>query len=73
MDILTEAKAFEDSSLSNLSTSDRVALSREAKRIILAVNDIYKTNKDPELMDLMKRLTAKKKKIDKRLKGRLEA
>ncbi len=73
MDILTEAKAFEDSSLSNLSTSDRVGLSREAKRIILAVNDIYKTNKDPELMDLMKRLTAKKKKIDERLNGRLEA
>ena len=73
MDILTEAKAFEDTSLSNLSTSDRVGLSREAKRIILSVNDIYKTNKDPELMDLMKRLTAKKKKIDKRLNGRLEA
>lgn len=70
MDILKEATSFENAKMSNMSTSDRVIASREAKRLILAINEIYKENKDPELMDLMKRLTAKKKKIDVRLKGR---
>jgi len=36
----------------------------------LGVNEIYKTSKDPKLMDLMKRLTTIKQKIEKRLKGR---
>jgi len=70
MKILEEAKDFENASMSNMTTSDRVASSREAKRLILAVNEIFKETKDPELMDLMKRLTAKKKKIEVRLKGR---
>ncbi len=71
-DILEEAHAFETASMSNMTTSDRVEASREAKRLILAINNIYKKSKDSELMDLMKRLTAKKKKIDIRLKGRPE-
>ncbi|MGB5437266.1 MAG: hypothetical protein WBM98_15320 [Maribacter sp.] len=70
MDILKEALDFENAKMSNMSTSDRVVASREAKRLILAINEIYKQNKDAELMDLMKRLTAKKKKIEVRLKGR---
>ncbi|WP_394750222.1 hypothetical protein [Spongiimicrobium salis] len=70
MDILNEAKAFEKAKMSNMSTSDRVVASREAKRLILAINEIYKNTKESELMDLMKRLTAKKKKIEVRLKGR---
>lgn len=70
MKILEQAEAFENESMSNLSTSDRVTASREAKRLILEVNQIYKETKDPELMELMKRLTAKKKKIEIRLKGR---
>lgn len=70
MDILNEAKAFEKAKMSNMSTSDRVVASREAKRLILAINEIYKNTKESELMDLMKRLTAKKKKIEIRLKGR---
>ena len=53
-----------------MSTSDRVTASREAKRLILAINEIYKETKDASLMDTMKRLTAKKKRIDVRLKGR---
>lgn len=56
--------------MSNMTTSDRVTASREAKRLILAINEIYKKTKDEELMDLMKRLTDKKRKIEKRLKGR---
>jgi len=70
MKIIEEALAFETETMSNMSTSDRVHASRKAKRIILGLNDIYKENKDEEIMDLMKRLTAKKQKIEKRLKGR---
>ena len=70
MEILKEVKEFENTKMSNMSTSDRVAASREAKRLILGVNEIYKETKDSKLMDLMKRLTAKKRKIEVRLKGR---
>ncbi len=70
MTLLEEAEAFENASMSNMSTSDRVAASREAKRLVLALNVVYKETKDSEIMDAMKRLTEKKKKIEKRLKGR---
>lgn len=70
MDILQEAEAFESAKMSNMTTSDRVEASREAKRLILAINEIYKETKDAALMEVMKRLTAKKKRIDLRLKGR---
>ena len=70
MDIIEEALAYENAKMSNMTTSDRVKASREAKRLILAINELYKENKDEELMDLMKRLTAKKKRIEIRLKGR---
>lgn len=70
MNILQEAATFENAKMSNMTTSDRVAASREAKRLILAINEIYKETKDPNLMDVMKRLTVKKKRIDVRLKGR---
>ncbi|MBU2946730.1 hypothetical protein [Zobellia uliginosa] len=70
MDILEEAEIFETTKMSHMSTSDRVTASREAKRLILEINEIYKKTKDANLMDVMKRLTAKKKRIDIRLKGR---
>ena len=70
MDILEEALVFEKAKMSHMSTSDRVVASREAKRLILAINEIYKETQAPELMDAMKRLTEKKKKIEVRLKGR---
>ena len=53
-----------------MSTSQRVEFSREAKALILGLNEIYKEKKDEEIMDVMKRLTAIKQKIEKRLKGR---
>ena len=62
MDILEKAKEFETRKFSFKTTSDRILASREAKEIILAVNEIYKQNKDPEIMELMKRLTAVNKK-----------
>ncbi len=70
MDILEEAAEFEKAKMSHMTTSDRVTASREAKRLILTINEIYKETKDATLMDVMKRLTAKKKRIDIRLKGR---
>lgn len=70
MDILEKAKEFETRKFSFKTTSDRILAAREAKEIILAVNEIYKQNKDPEIMELMKRLTVVKQKIEKRLKGK---
>lgn len=68
MDLLKQASIFESMKLNNMSTSDRVKASRRAKQLILAINEIYKSTKDTNLMDLMKRLTLKKRKIEKRLK-----
>jgi len=69
MDLLEQAQAYEDAKMSHMSTSDKVAALREAKRLILAINQRYKETNDETLMDLMKRLTVKKKKIEKRLGG----
>ncbi|WP_290701855.1 hypothetical protein [Lacinutrix sp.] len=68
--LLEEALEFENMKMSHMSTSDRVKASRKAKSLILSINEFYKKNKDENLMDVMKRLTDKKKKIEKRLKGR---
>ena len=73
MDILDQALEFEQKKTSFKTTSERIEASREAKRLILAINELYKANKDTDLMDLMKRLTVIKKKIEKRLKGRQAA
>ncbi len=70
MDIIEKALEFEKRKLTFITTSDRIVASREIKSIILGVNEVYKENKDPELMELMKRLTVIKQKIEKRLKGR---
>ena len=73
MDLLVQADEFEKMKMSHMSTSDRVKASRRAKELVLAINEIYKKTKDSKLMDTMKRITEKKRKIDKRLKGRLTA
>jgi hypothetical protein len=70
MDILEKAVEFENREHTFKTTSERILASREAKEIILAINEIYKKKKDAKLMDLMKRLTVIKQKIEKRLKGR---
>ncbi|MFI1742981.1 hypothetical protein [Thalassobellus sediminis] len=69
MDLINKALEFEKTKMRSLSTSDRVKLSREAKALILDLNEIYKTKKDEKIMDLMKRLTVIKRKVEKRLKG----
>ncbi len=70
MDTLEKALEFENRKFSFKTTSERIMAAREAKDIILSVNELYKEKKDAKLMDLMKRLTVIKQKIDKRLKGR---
>lgn len=67
MSTIEKALEFEQTSLRSLSTSDRVKLSRQAKSLILELNQIYKKKKDEKIMDLMKRLTTIKRKVEKRL------
>ena len=71
MDLIERALEFEQRKMRSLSTSDRVKLSREVKALILDLNQVYKENKDEKIMDIMKRLTVIKRKIEKRLKGRM--
>ena len=70
MDLINKALEFEQEKRQSLSTSDRVRISREAKSLILGLNEIYKESKDQNIMEIMKRLTVIKRKIEKRLKGR---
>ena len=69
MELIDRALEFEKRKMRSLSTSDRVKISREAKALILDLNQIYKERKDENIMDIMKRLTAIKRKVEKRLKG----
>lgn len=70
MEIIDRALAFEQRRHTFKTTSERIESSREVKDLILSLNNVYKENQDPEIMDLMKRLTVIKQKIEKRLKGR---
>lgn len=63
--IFSDVKTFEETKF--ISRSDKIGASREAKRLILGLNEIYKEKKDPSIMEMMKRLTALKKKYEKRL------
>jgi hypothetical protein len=70
MDIINRALEFEQRRMRSLTTSDRIEISREAKTLILGLNEIYKIKKDQKIMDIMKRLTTIKRKVEKRLKGK---
>lgn len=70
MDIIDKALEFEKRPTSFKTTSERIIASREVKDIILGLNEIYKKDKDAKIMDMMKRLTVIKQKIEKRLKGK---
>lgn len=71
MEVISQALEFENRKLSLKSTNDRILASREVKALILNLNEIYKVNQDQAIMDLMKRLTAIKRKVESRLKSRL--
>jgi hypothetical protein len=70
MELIDKALKFEQRKMKSLSTSDRIKISREAKELILGLNQVYKQKKDERIMDIMKRLTAIKRKVEKRLKGK---
>lgn len=70
MKTIEKALEFENRKFTFKTTSDRIVAAREAKDLILEVNELYKKEKDAKLMDIMKRLTVIKQKIEKRLKGR---
>jgi|TARA_R110002126_G_scaffold55819_6_gene149708 hypothetical protein len=70
MELINKALEFEKRKMRFPTTSDRILASREAKSLILSLNEIYKKNKDKNIMDIMKRLTAIKQRIEKRLKGK---
>ncbi|CAL2088076.1 hypothetical protein [Tenacibaculum sp. 190524A02b] len=69
-ELISKAEEFENRKFKFVTTSDRILASREAKALILEINEVYKETKDSNLMDIMKRLTAVKQRIDKRLKGK---
>ena len=68
--LVERALKFEETSLKALTTNERIIISREAKELILGLNEMYKEDKDPAIMDIMKRLTLIKQKVEKRLKGK---
>ncbi|WP_428742009.1 hypothetical protein [Tenacibaculum sp.] len=69
-ELINKAEEFENRKFKFVTTSDRILASREAKALILEINEVYKETKDSALMDIMKRLTAVKQRIEKRLKGK---
>jgi hypothetical protein len=71
MDAMNRALEFESRKMSGMTTSDRVESSRQAKSLILELNELYKKDKSDNIMDVMKRLTLIKRKIDKRLNGKM--
>ncbi|KAB1157257.1 MULTISPECIES: hypothetical protein [Tenacibaculum] len=71
VNLIQEALDFEKNHKKLRTRNDKILASRKAKEIILSINEIYKKTKDKSLMDIMKRLTLIKQKVEKRLKGRL--
>jgi hypothetical protein len=70
MELNEKALEYEKRKMRFPTTSDRIMAAREAKDLILSLNEIFKKNKDPNIMEIMKRLTVIKQRIEKRLKGK---
>jgi hypothetical protein len=70
MDLINKAIEFETRKMRFPTTSDRIMAAREAKELILSLNEIYKRSNDLKIMETMKRLTTIKQRIEKRLKGK---
>jgi hypothetical protein len=72
-DLLKKAKEFDEGHTSLKSRNEKIIAAKEAKQLVLDMNEIYKVTKEVEIMDMMKRITVIKQKLEKRLKGRLTA
>ncbi len=70
MDIINTALDFEKQKLRLVTRDERIRASIILKNLILSLNEVYKQEKDPFIMDIMKRLTQLKRKAESRLKGR---
>lgn len=70
MELIEKSLEYEKRKMRFPTTSDRIMAAREAKDLILSLNEIFKKNKDPNIMEIMKRLTVIKQRIEKRLKGK---
>ena len=70
MDIINTALDFEKQKLRLVTRDERIRASIMLKNLILSLNEVYKQEKDPFIMDIMKRLTQLKRKAESRLKGR---
>lgn len=71
METIEQALEFEKMVPTFRSRDQKIKATLKAKELVLALNEFYKKSKDEKIMDLMKRLTAIKRKYEKRLKGRL--
>lgn len=69
-ELIQEARLFEETFKSFKTRNEKIMASRKVKELILSINQFYKENKDQNLMDIMKRLTVLKKKVETRLKAR---
>ncbi|NVK52682.1 MAG: hypothetical protein HWD85_07080 [Flavobacteriaceae bacterium] len=71
LNLIEEAIKFEKNHKSFKTRNEKIIASRKAREIVLSINTIYKKNKDQNLMNIMKRITVIKQKLEKRLKGRI--
>ncbi len=69
MDLIEQANKILDAPYPK-TTNERIVTSRAIKDLNLSLFEVFKKDNEKSIMDLMKRLTEVKKKIDKRLKGR---
>lgn len=69
--LIEEAIEFEKNHKSFKTRNEKIIATRRAKEIVLTINNVYKKSKDQNLMNIMKRITVIKQKLEKRLKGRL--
>ncbi|CAM1354817.1 MULTISPECIES: hypothetical protein [Tenacibaculum] len=71
LNLMEEVLNFESNYKSFRTRNEKILASRKAKELVLSLNSIYKKTKDKTLMDTMKRITEIKRKIEKRLRGRM--
>lgn len=69
-ELIQEALLFEEAFKSFKTRNEKILASRKVKELILSINQLYKENKEQDLMDIMKRLTVLKQKVETRLKPR---
>lgn len=71
METIQEALEFESNIKTYKSRDERIWASLKARELTLALNEFYKKSKDQQIMDIMKRLTAIKRKFEARLKPKI--